>query len=124
MELLTSCGPANMLGPNLDPDEPFLEMPGVEGSFLRATRAGLTVLPCSRETIRPDLDVRFWRYDQIGSVRVDDFGPIGVVRARIEATGNELPLLLLEPDQITTARRVLEMVWNLMAAEGNRRVSA
>jgi hypothetical protein len=37
-----------------------------------------------------------------------------VIRARIQSTGHELPLLLLETDQIPAARRVLEMIWNLM----------
>ena len=90
------------------------------GSCLRATPAGLTVVPCAGGRPNLDLDERLWKYDQLGAVRLDDDGSLGVVRARIRATGFELPLLLLDRDQITGARRVLEMVRNLMAADGCR----
>jgi hypothetical protein len=94
--------------------QPVLEVDGIDGSSLHATPSALIV--CSggawsgRRKVR-----RSWPYEQLGSVRLDAYGPFGVIRATIRASGTELPLLLLEPDQITAARRALEVVWNLMS---------
>lgn len=93
----------------------FLEVAGVAGSILRATRAGLVVRHGDPALQTTDAD-RHWPYDQLASVRIDAYGPVGVVRATIRATGSSLPLLLLEPNQIAAARRTLEVVWNLMAS--------
>jgi hypothetical protein len=95
--------------------KPFLEVDGIEGSSLRATPSALTVCSAGgawsgRRKIR-----RSWRYDQLGSLRLDAYGSVGVIRATIRASGTDLPLLLLEPDQITAARRALEVVRNLMS---------
>ena len=106
-----------------DDGQPFLEVAGIEGTRLRVTQHGLTVLPGPSASDRRRSG-RFWDYGRIRDVRIDDVGALGVVRTRIRATGAELPLLLLEPDQITAARRALEMVWNLMSAEIDQRTDA
>jgi len=89
-----------------DDSQPFIEVAGIEGSCLRVTRGGLTVLPCTGTGDAPATG-RFWAFPMIRDVRIDDVGALGVVRTKIRATGAELPLLLLEPDQITAARRAL-----------------
>jgi hypothetical protein len=104
--------------------QPFLDVVGIGGSSLRATYGGLTVYPSPRAASATGPDGRFWEYGLIQDVRLDDLGSLGVVRARIRSTGHELPLLLLESDQITSARRVLELVWNLMGAGADRNVDA
>ena len=96
----------------------FLEVAGVEGSTLRATRAGL-VIRHGHPALQSSAADRHWPYYQLESVRLDAYGPVGVVRATIRATGSSLPLLLLEPEQIEPARRTLEIVWNLMASANN-----
>ena len=103
--------------------QPFLEVAGLEGSGLRATRLGLTVLACPGDASDGGRAGRFWAYDQIRDVRVDEYGSLGVVRASIRSTGGEMPLLLLEPDQIIAARRMLEIVWNMMG-DHDRRIDA
>jgi hypothetical protein len=104
-----------------DAGEPFLEIVGTEGSILRATRESLTVR--LRGMARSG-DDRRWRYDQLGDLRLDAYGPVGVIRATVTSTGGTLPLLLLEPEQIPAARRTLEIVWNLMAAARDGRLFA
>jgi hypothetical protein len=106
-----------------DGSQPFIEVAGIEGSRLRVTRQGLTVLPCTGTSDGREPG-RFWAFPRIRDVRIDDVGALGVVRTQIRATGAELPLLLLEPDQITAARRALEMVWNLMSADIDQRTDA
>lgn len=103
-----------------DDRQPFLDVLGIGGSSLRATREGLTVYPSPSTATAMGPDGRFWDYSLLRDVRLHDLGSLGVVRARIRATGNELPLLLLEKDQITAARRVLEIIWNLMGAAPQR----
>ena len=94
-----------------DDEQPFLELLGIEGSSLRATLTGLVVRSCPSGSPTTE---RRWSYDEVGAVRVDAYGPIGVIRATIRSSGSDLPMLLLEPEQITAARRGLEMIWNLM----------
>ena len=94
--------------------QPFLEVEGIEGSILRATDDGLTVRHGGPWAARED--DRRWAYDQLTEVRLDAYGPIGVIRATVSSTGGVLPLLLLEPAQIGAARRTLEIIWNLMAS--------
>ena len=106
-----------------DDSQPFIEVAGIEGSTLRVTRRGLTVLPCTGTSDGPGVR-RFWAFPKIRDVRIDEVGALGVVRTQIRATGAELPLLLLEPEQITAARRALEMVWNLMSADIDQRTDA
>lgn len=111
-------GPAPS-GPDANDDDtegPFLEVAGAEGTILRATSSGLTVCPGTATGSRLGVAPRHWGYDQLGDVHIDVDGPVGVIRATIRASGTELPLLLLEPDQIPAARRTLEIVWNLMGA--------
>jgi hypothetical protein len=105
-----------------DRDEPFLEVEGIEGSALRATNAGLTVCPGGRASAARD--DRRWSYDQLREVRLDAYGPVGVIRATVSSTGAVLPLLLLEPVQIAPARRSLEIIWNLMGYDADRRSNA
>jgi hypothetical protein len=108
-----------------DDDGPsFLEIVGVKGSRLRASRLGLTVLSDLGEADAPGPDSRFWEYGLIRDVRLQEHGSLAAVRAQIRTTGNELPLLLLEPDQITAARRVLEIVSKLMGDHSKRRTNA
>jgi hypothetical protein len=97
-------------------DDPFLEIEGVEGTVLRATPNGVLLADASRSTGGPS---RFWAYGDLGGVRLDAYGPIGVIRATLRSTRADLPLLLLEPNQITAARRGLEIVWNLMGSRLN-----
>ena len=106
-----------LMGPTAGPDDgqAFLEVEGVAGSALRATRAGLTVRQ-GRPTLRSRVGECHWSYEELASVRVDAYGPIGVVRATVRSTGGNLPLLLLEPEQIAAARRSLEIVRNLMGS--------
>jgi hypothetical protein len=106
-----------------DGDEPFLEVEGIEGSALRATNAGLTVRHggAARAVRAGD---RRWSYDQLREVRLDAYGPIGVIRATVSSTGGVLPLLLLEQAQIAPARRSLEIIWNLMGNHADRRSNA
>ena len=102
-------------------DPPFLEVEGIEGSMLRATDEGLIVRHGGRWAARED--DRRWAYDQLAEVRLDAYGPIGVIRATVSSTGGVLPLLLLEPDQIGAARRTLEIIWNLMASSRSRQAA-
>ena len=94
-------------------EQPFLEVEGVEGSSLRATLSGLVIRSCPTGSAPTE---RRWSYDQLGSVRIDAYGSIGVIRATILPAGSDLPMLLLEPGQVTAARRGLEMIWNLMGS--------
>jgi hypothetical protein len=106
-----------------DRDEPFLQVEGIEGSALRATNEGLTVRHGGlARAVRTD--DRRWSYDQLQEVRLDEYGPVGVIRATVSSTGGVLPLLLLEPDQIAPARRSLEIIWNLMGKHADRRSNA
>ncbi|HXU85202.1 MAG TPA: hypothetical protein VN773_05305 [Verrucomicrobiae bacterium] len=107
-----------------DEGHPFIEVGGVEGSRLRVTQLGLTVLPRPGTMSDMRRDGRFWAYGLIQDVRLEESGSMGIVRARVRSTGGEVPLLLLEPDQIAAAQRALEMVWNLMGAMNARRIGA
>jgi len=107
-----------------DEGHPFIEVGGVEGSRLRVTQLGLTVLPRPGTMSDMRRDGRFWAYGLIQDVRLEESGSMGIVRARVRSTGGEVPLLLLEPDQIAAAQRALEMVWNLMGALNARRIGA
>ncbi len=106
-----------------DSSQPYLEVAGVEGSLLQATSSGLTVFSVAPGTIAWRQQGRHWPYARLRQVRLDEYGPLCVVRATIETSGDELPLLLLEPNQIAAARRVLEMVWNLMAIASRDRLA-
>jgi hypothetical protein len=110
-------------GSQADAVEPFIEICGSEGSTLRATRESLTVLSRGASASAGDADRR-WAYQQLGEVRLDAYGPVGVIRATVESTGGVLPLLLLEPEQISAARRTLEIIWNLMASVKDERRTA
>ena len=114
-----------------DVEQPFLEVEGIEGSTLRATRAGLTVHPggasggtSGGSAGRSHDGDRRWSYEQLREVRLDAYGSVGVIRATVNSTGGVLPLLLLEPGQIAAARRTLEVIWNLMASANETRRSA
>ena len=111
MQAIAMGSPTGDPGLHVDDEQPFLEVEGIEGSSLRATLSGLVIRPTDATSAE-----RHWSYEQLGSVRLDAYGPIGVIRATILPTGSDLPMLLLEPDQITAARRGLEMIWNLMGA--------
>jgi hypothetical protein len=90
-------------------DQPMLTIDGLEDSVLKITLNGLIV--CPPRSAGRDLD-RFWAYEDLRDLTVSAYGSIGVIRATVRSTGTELPLLLLEPQQIVAARRTLEVVWN------------
>jgi hypothetical protein len=106
-----------------DGDQPFLDVEGIEGSTLRATKAGLTVFPGGASGADREGDRR-WRYDQLREVSLDAYGSVGVIRATVSSTGGALPLLLLEPQQINAARRILEIISNLMQSAQPERQTA
>jgi hypothetical protein len=114
------------IDPNAPDDDgsPFLEVAGVEGSSLRVSRHGLTVLPCPDAMSDTSREGRFWAYSLIRNVRVEEYGPLGVLRTPVRSTGGDVPRLLLEPERVTAARRALEMVWNLMSADNEGRIPA
>ena len=99
-----------------DREQSFVVVEGIEGTTLRATRTELIVCPRPSNRSRAGDGRRRWGYGELSEVRLDAYGPVGVVRATIHATGHTLPLLLLEPDQIAAARRTLEIVRNLMSS--------
>ena len=100
-----------------DAEQPYLDVAGIEGSRLRATPIGITVYQ-GGALARDRGGLRRWTYDQLRDLRLDAYGSVGVIRATVGTTGGELPLLLLEPEQIAAARRTLEIIWNLMATAG------
>jgi hypothetical protein len=99
-----------------DDEEPFLEIAGVADSTLRATPTGLLI---TNNVVRRG-DGRRWPYAALSAIRIDAYGAIAVIRGTVRATGADLPLLLLEPDQVSPARRGLEIVWNLMSSTSLR----
>jgi hypothetical protein len=109
-----------------DARPPFIDVVGIEGSTLRATDAGLTVYPGGASgAAGTDRDGdRRWRYDQLRDVSLDAYGSVGVIRATVSSTGGTLPLLLLEPQQINAATRILEIITNLMASAQHERRTA
>ena len=106
-----------------DSRQPFIDVQGIEGSTLRATDAGLIVFPRGASSADHDGDRR-WRYDQLGEVSLDAYGSVGVIRATVGSTGGTLPLLLLEPQQINAARRIVEIIANLMVSAQHERRTA
>lgn len=94
--------------------QPLLTIEGSSGSTVRVTAAGLLVSTAHTISGR---DMSFWAYSDLRDVRVTTYGPIGVIRATLRRTGAELPLLLLEPDQIVSARRTLDVVRNRINRE-------
>jgi hypothetical protein len=92
-----------------------LTIAGSDGSFLKLTHDGLLVCPSSPFT---SSELRFWAYRDLCDIRLSAYGPIGVIRVTLRRTEAELPLLVLEPNQIGPARRTLEIVWNRIANEG------
>jgi hypothetical protein len=97
-------------------DVSYIEIDGTEGTVLRATMTGLLVCACRSTTPMSTHGHRRWAYDDLADLRLDSYGPIGVVRARSGDGRTDLPLLLLEPRQITAARKGLEIISNLMAS--------
>ena len=106
-----------------DSRQPFIDVQGIEGSTLRATDAGLIVFPRGASSADHDGDRR-WRYDQLREVSLDAYGSVGVIRATVGSTGGTLPLLLLEPQQINAARRIVEIIANLMVSAQHERRTA
>jgi hypothetical protein len=94
-------------------EQPYLMIEGSAGSYLRAGISGLTVGGRGGPI---DIDDHVWPYERLREIRIDAYGPIGVIRATLRSSGADLPLILLEPHQIGAARRGLEVVWNLMAS--------
>jgi len=104
-------------------EQPFLDVEGIEGSSIRATKVGLTIHPGGASSADREGDRR-WRYDRLREVSLDAYGSVGVIRATVSSTGGALPLLLLEPRQINAARRILEIISNLMASAQQERRTA
>ena len=107
-----------------DVRQPFLEVDGVHGSSLRATPEALIVCSTGGAWSNRQESRRTWTYDQIGSIRLDAYGSVGVIRATVGSTGGTLPLLLLEPQQINAARRIVEIIANLMVSAQHERRTA
>ncbi|HET7029521.1 MAG TPA: hypothetical protein VFI34_03345 [Candidatus Limnocylindrales bacterium] len=108
-------------GPSFGGDQPSLTIEGLEDSALKLTLAGLVV--CQPASVGSDVD-RFWAYADLRDLTVANYGPIGVIRAIVRSSDTELPLLLLEPDQIVAARRTLEVVWSRFAERASGRSAA
>lgn len=107
---------------------PFVRIAGARGSSIRASRGELVVCRCGDWTSGTQAGgrsaCRRWPYDALADIRLDGYGPLGVVRATLRQTGADLPLLLVEPDQVPPARRALELVENLMAVHQEARHTA
>lgn len=103
---------------------PFVEIRGVRGTVLRAAQGAIVVCRCDGGPGDARGSCHMWPYEALSGMRLDAYGPLGVVRATLLATGVELPLLLLHPDQVASARRALELVVNLMAVHQEARHSA
>jgi hypothetical protein len=96
--------------PTPPPDrESSLVIEGSAGTCLALTHDGLIVRADAGSDDPAD---RFWAYADLRDLHLAAYGPIGVIRATLRQSGGELPLLLLEPDQIVSARRTLEIAWN------------
>lgn len=87
---------------------------GIAGSLLRATDTTLVVCPARIGPDRAGSPARTWPYRHLSGLRLDEHPPLSTIRGTVRATGAELPLLLVEPDEVAAARRVLEVVGNLI----------
>ena len=94
--------------------QPCLVVHGAEGSSLRATPTALVVCPSTIAAGPDPKPERIWPYDQLRAVRLDERGPLAVIRGTIRATGAELPLLLVEGSQLAAARHALAVLANLI----------
>lgn len=95
-------------GPDGD-DAPMLTIDGLERSVLKLMATGLQV--CPSPAARGGI-ARFWAYDDLAEIRVTEYGGIGMIHATLRREQTDLPLLLVELEQITSARRTLEHVWS------------
>ena len=102
-------------------DGSTLVIDGSAGTRLALTHDGLIVRSDGSRAGGGD---RFWAYHDLRDLRLSAYGPIGVIRATLRITGGELPLLLLEPDQIVPARRTLEIAWNRIGRAPEGRFAA
>lgn len=91
-----------------------LVIAGTAGSSLRATATALIVCPARLAPGREVSPARTWSYRRLSRVRLDEGAPLSMIRGTVRATGAELPLLLVERDEVAAARRVLEVVGNLI----------
>jgi hypothetical protein len=105
-------------------DVSFIQIDGTEGSVLRATMTGLVVCACRAAAPISTHGHRRWGYEDLADLRLDAYGPIGVVRARTGDGRTDLPLLLLEPAQIPAAGKGLEIICNLIASLRDLRVAS
>lgn len=103
---------------------PFVEIRGARGTLLRASRGVIVVCRWASGPGDARSSCHTWPYEALSGMRLDAYGPLGVVRATLPATGVDLQLLLLHPDQVASARRALELVANLMAIHQEARHSA
>lgn len=104
--------------------QPFVQIGGSRGTVIRAARGTLVVCRCNDRLADAGSSCRAWPYEALSRIRLDAYGPLGVIRATLHSTGVDLPLLLLDPDQVASARRALELVENLMAVHQEARHSA
>lgn len=103
---------------------PYVQIGGSGGTVIRASRSSLVVCRCNDRLAEAGSACREWPYEALSGMRLDAYGPLGVLRATLGLTEVDLPLLLLDPDQIAPARRALELVENLMAVHQEARQSA
>lgn len=102
-------------------DGPTLSIDGLERSTLKVTVSGIEVCPPPSVG---DETGRYWPYADLADIRIAEYGAIGVIRATLLRDGTDLPLLLLEPEQIAAARRTLEIVWNRLTVRSAGRTAA
>lgn len=103
---------------------PLVQIGGSRGTVIRVAYGELVVCCCNDRLADAGSSCRAWPYEALSRIRLDAYGPFGVIRATLHSTGVDLPLLLLGPDQVAPARRALELVENLMAVHQEERRSA
>jgi hypothetical protein len=104
-----------------EPDGPTLSIDGLERSSLRVGMTGIEV--CLPASLTPAME-RFWPYAELADLRIADYGAIGVIRATLQRDRTDLPLLLLEQEQIPAASRTLEIVLNRLPVPPAGRTAA
>lgn len=103
---------------------PVVQIRGARGTVLRAWRGGIVVCRCAASPADTRGACPVWPYEALTGMRLDAYGPLGVVRATLGPGGVDLPLLLIEPDQVASSRRALDLVVNLMVVHQEARHSA
>src|SRR5215217_4615746 len=82
--------PARDPGIRADEDDTFLQIDGTDGTIVRATMTGLVVCQCRTTSPVSSHGHRHWKYGELDDIRIDAYGPIGVVRATIRERRTDL----------------------------------